>query len=85
MKRPKRLSYPNGIYGDLDYERALEKYCSHLEKKLAIHPDLEREKEEFAIKFTEWFTKNTGRFTDDILALREGKYIELYKNRDNEQ
>lgn len=52
------------------------------EVALAIHPDLEREKEEFAIKFTEWFTKNTGRFTDDILALREGKYIEIYK-RDN--
>lgn len=49
----------------------------------AIHPDLEREKEEFAMDFAEWFhvmrdagELSRGRFTNDEI-------FELYKNRDN--
>ena len=56
------------------------------EVALAICPELaselaekDKEIERFAIEFAEWFTKNTGKYTDDILALRQGKYIELYK------
>jgi hypothetical protein len=34
MKKPKRLNYPNGIYGDISYLKQLQKYCSYLENKL---------------------------------------------------
>jgi len=34
MERPKRLNYPNGIYGDISYLKQLEKYCSYLQNLL---------------------------------------------------
>lgn len=34
MKRPKRLDYPNGVYGDISYNKQLNKYCSYLENRL---------------------------------------------------
>lgn len=34
MKRPKRLNYPNGIYGDISYLKQLEKYCTYIENKI---------------------------------------------------
>ena len=34
MKRPKRENYPNGIYGDIDYDTRMERYCTYLENKL---------------------------------------------------
>ena len=33
MKRPKRLNYPNGIYGDISYTEQLNKYITYLENK----------------------------------------------------
>ena len=33
MKRPKRLNYPNGIYGDISYTKQLNKYITYLENK----------------------------------------------------
>ena len=33
-KRPKRLDYPNGVYGDISYNKQLNKYCSYLENRL---------------------------------------------------
>ena len=34
MKRPKRKDYPNGVYGDISYNKQLNKYCSFLENRL---------------------------------------------------
>jgi len=34
MKRPNREKYPNGIYGNIDYDSRMEKYCTYLENKL---------------------------------------------------
>lgn len=33
MKRPNRLDYPNGFYGDISFLKQLNKYCSHIESK----------------------------------------------------
>ena len=57
----------------LNVRRLCEEYAS---QQLA---EKDKEIERYAIEFAEWFIKNTGKYTDDILALRQGKYIELYK------
>lgn len=31
--RPKRENYPNGTYGEMDYQEYLERYCTYLENK----------------------------------------------------
>jgi len=31
--RPKRENYPIGIYGDIDYQERLERYCTYLENR----------------------------------------------------
>lgn len=31
--RPKRENYPIGLYGDIDYQEQLERYCTYLENK----------------------------------------------------
>lgn len=31
--RPKRENYPTGLYGDIDYQKRLEGYCTYLENK----------------------------------------------------
>lgn len=31
--RPKRENYPRGVYGDIDYQERLERYCTYLENK----------------------------------------------------
>jgi hypothetical protein len=31
--RPKRENYPIGIYGDIDYQESLERYCTYLENR----------------------------------------------------
>ena len=33
MKRPKRENYDIGMYGDIDYQNRLERYCTYLENK----------------------------------------------------
>lgn len=33
MKRPERIKYRNGIYGDMAFIKQLNKYCSCLENK----------------------------------------------------
>lgn len=33
-KRPKREDYPVGIYGDIEYDAKIERYCTYLERKL---------------------------------------------------
>jgi len=33
MKRPERIKYRNGIYGDMAFIKQLNKYCSYLENK----------------------------------------------------
>ncbi len=40
--RPKRGNYPMGVYGDIDYQERLERYCTYLENKLSkLHqPDV---------------------------------------------
>lgn len=34
MKRPKRLNYPIGVFGDIKYLNQLEKYCTYLQNLL---------------------------------------------------
>ena len=31
--RPKRENYDNGVYGEIHYQKNLEKYCTYLENK----------------------------------------------------
>ena len=31
--RPKRENYPIGIYGDIDYQERIERYCTYLENR----------------------------------------------------
>lgn len=33
--RPKRENYPNGKYGEIDYQERLERYSTYLENKLS--------------------------------------------------
>lgn len=69
---------PNGVFILIDKPKAREvalAICPELESELA---EKDKEIERYAIEFAEWFIKNTGKYTDDILALRQGKYIELY-------
>lgn len=40
MKRPNREDYPNGAYGDIEYDEKIEKYCTYLEQKLANNTEI---------------------------------------------
>ena len=31
--RPKRENYPRGVYGEIDYQERLERYCTYLENR----------------------------------------------------
>jgi len=51
--RPKRENYDRGLYGDIDYQERLERYCTYLENRNKVLteqcdiPDVVRQSEQY--------------------------------------
>lgn len=80
--RPKRENYPRGVYGEIDYQERLERYCTYLEnrnKALTEQCNIANVvgQSEQLVAFGIWLDKNdkhleNGNITETVKEYLEG-------------
>ena len=81
MKRPKRGNYSIRIYGEIAYNKQLNKYCSYLENRLKEQEEMYSEEEVLEILNT--FNKQTLQLQKLKLgnSFNVKEWFEEFKNK----